>query len=131
MISISRSFSFSAGHHLPHHEGKCSASHGHNFSLRVEVAGEISINGSDTGMIMDFGDLDRIVTSCVINRYDHTNLNKFFANPVAENLIQDIVQRIKKNLPDGITLMEVVLGETEKCHARWRNHKYIQYIQEH
>ena len=118
MRSIGKIFSFSAAHHLPHHEGQCHGVHGHNYKLEVVVSGLPQQFGPAQGMIMDFGDLDEAVSS-VMEMYDHTNLNDMFDNPTAENMIERIARDINGVLPYGVTLSLLRLWETEKCYAEW------------
>jgi 6-pyruvoyltetrahydropterin/6-carboxytetrahydropterin synthase len=70
--------------------GKCARvnGHGHNYHLEVTVKGEIDPR---TGMIVDLGDLQKVVDDYVIEPFDHTFLNKdipYFAEvvPTAENI---------------------------------------------
>ena len=121
MISIGKIFSFSAAHKLPHHLGQCAELHGHNYRLEVVITGEPQIVGSGpaVGMIMDFEELDAIVTESVIIPYDHRNLNDMFDNPTAEEMIERFARDIDGNLPYGVTLSLLRLWETEKCYAEW------------
>ena len=119
MISIGKIFSFSAAHQLPHHEGQCRDLHGHNWKLDVEVTGPIQISGSSKEMIMDFQDLDYTINEAIIKIHDHKYLNVIYTNPVAENMIEDMVNIIQANLNPDITLVSLTLWETEKCYAKW------------
>ena len=91
---------FSSAHRLAHPDlsleknteiyGKCARinGHGHNYQLEVTVKGEID---ASTGMIIDLGALNQIITDYVIEPFDHTFLNKdvaFFDRvvPTAENI---------------------------------------------
>ena len=46
--------------------------HGHNFELTVTVKGTPS---ADTGFVMDFKELGKMIKSLVIDKVDHKNLN--------------------------------------------------------
>ena len=83
IASISKTYTFSAAHFLTGvaDEHPCSAMHGHNYEVVVEVEGLV---GSD-GMVMDYGELDELVKP-VVEKLDHTTLNVVLANPTAENL---------------------------------------------
>ena len=77
-----RAFTFSAGHRYYVGEwaaeenrrvfGNLTVSHGHNYSLEVTVRGAIDAR---TGMVMDLGELKRIVGELVVSRFDHADLN--------------------------------------------------------
>ena len=80
--STTRRFTFSAGHHYrvaawsegenARRFGRLTVPHGHNYTLDVTVHGEIDPR---TGMVIDLGDLKRIVQETVIERFDHADLN--------------------------------------------------------
>jgi 6-pyruvoyltetrahydropterin/6-carboxytetrahydropterin synthase len=80
--STTRRFTFSAGHryHVPawspedneRRFGRLSVPHGHNYTLDVTVRGAIDPR---TGMVIDLGELKRIVQETVIERFDHADLN--------------------------------------------------------
>jgi 6-pyruvoyltetrahydropterin/6-carboxytetrahydropterin synthase len=116
MISIGKIYSFSASHRLPHHEGLCANRHGHNYGLEVQVLGPVD---EHSGMVMDFGDLDKIV-SPLVEKLDHTHLNDRFPNPTAEELLKWFGVNIASQLSNSIKLGRLKLWETEKCHAEWR-----------
>ena len=115
MISICKRFSFEAAHFLPDHAGLCKNLHGHSYKLEVEVTGPIN----DFGMIMDFGNLSKLVNQCIIKQIDHCNLNELMNNPTAENTLLEICRTLKDILPGDIKLKEIRLWETEKCFVRW------------
>jgi 6-pyruvoyltetrahydropterin/6-carboxytetrahydropterin synthase len=52
--------------------GRLTAPHGHNYTLDVTVQGEID---EATGMVMDLGELKRVVGETVVERFDHADLN--------------------------------------------------------
>lgn len=92
MISITRSYEISAGHHLPLHEGKCRFPHGHNYICEVSVSRDmLQTSGPASGMVMDFTDLDLWAKKC-LDVVDHHNLNdllpKEYMPPTAEHLAQ-------------------------------------------
>jgi 6-pyruvoyltetrahydropterin/6-carboxytetrahydropterin synthase len=94
-----RRYMFSASHRLQSDEltaeqnratyGKCNNphGHGHNYTVEVMVGGLVS---DETGMVVNLTDLDSVVQTRVLDRFDHTNLNldPIFANqvPTTENL---------------------------------------------
>lgn len=141
-IRITKKFDFEAGHALYGYDGKCKNMHGHSYKLHVTVIGE-PINDPNNvkhGMVIDFGDLKRIVTEQIINQFDHAmifNANSphlHLANelqakghhiilvdyqPTSENLVVDFAQRIAKQLPNNVALFSLRLQETESSYAEW------------
>lgn len=102
VVYATRRFAFSAAHRYWRAEwsaeenirvfGDLTSVHGHNYSLEVTIRGAVH---ERTGMLMDLGELKRVVGECVIRRVDHANLNDdpaFAAGviPTAENLVRSI-----------------------------------------
>lgn len=88
-MSVCKTFTFDAAHYLPNYEGKCRNLHGHTFKLEVEVSAEGLIEGgSQTGMVIDFGVIERLVKDFVMVELDHKLLNDIIPNPTAENICQ-------------------------------------------
>lgn len=131
-MKVGRRYEFAASHWLPHHKGKCQRLHGHNYVLEVEVTGEPFAGfHSQTGMVIDFYELDEIVNDRIIRRYDHQHLNEFFRNPTAELMVAQFWRDLAAALlewneldaPKGQTvyfareLSRVRLYETERSYA--------------
>ena len=133
-ISVTKIFEFEAAHRLPHHKGKCCNLHGHTYKLEVEVAARVvdfyafndprEMGGKVTGMVMDFGDLKKIVKEEVIDKLDHKMLNDlggicgiFEDYPTAENICLWIESRIKAR---GIFPCRIRLWETSTSYAEWK-----------
>ena len=131
MVYLTRRYRFSAGHRL-HNEafsaeqnrvvyGKCNNpnGHGHNYLLEVTVAGAID---PATGMVFDLTALDGIVAECVLEKFDHKNLNLDTENfrtqiPTTENLCREIYGLLRRPLEEagaqrGLQLDRVRLEET-------------------
>jgi 6-pyruvoyltetrahydropterin/6-carboxytetrahydropterin synthase len=95
--------------------GKCNNphGHGHNYIVEVLVGGPVE---SDTGMVINLAELDEVVQTRVLDRFDHTNLNldALFANqvPTTENLCRAVYGVLKSALPKG-ELEHVRVEETE------------------
>jgi 6-pyruvoyltetrahydropterin/6-carboxytetrahydropterin synthase len=95
--------------------GKCNNphGHGHNYTIEVLVAGEVA---PETGMVINLTELDDVVRTQVIDRFDHTNLNlnSLFTSrvPTTENLCRATFRLLRDNLPLG-TLQYVRIEETE------------------
>jgi 6-pyruvoyltetrahydropterin/6-carboxytetrahydropterin synthase len=104
-----KTFRFEAAHVLPHHPGKCSRLHGHSYRLEVAVDGPLQHEGYAEGMVVDFDEIYKIVTSAIVERLDHTSLNDFMENPTSENMLVWIWDRLASSFAG---LSELVLWET-------------------
>ena len=95
--------------------GKCNNPHGHGHNYVVEVLARGQV-APDTGMVMNLAELDEVVRTAVLERFDHTNLNldPLFVNqvPTTENLCKAVFGLIKSALPPG-SLELVRVEETE------------------
>lgn len=58
------------GHRLMRHLGGCRFPHGHGWVAEVTVRGLRQEHGPSQGMVLDFGELDRIIKK-VISPWDH------------------------------------------------------------
>jgi 6-pyruvoyltetrahydropterin/6-carboxytetrahydropterin synthase len=95
--------------------GKCNNphGHGHNYTIEVLVGGEVE---QATGMVINLVDLDQTVSTLVLDRFDHVNLNHdpLFVSlvPTTENFGQAIFNLLYKSLKVG-ELERVRVEETE------------------
>ena len=95
--------------------GKCNNphGHGHNYVIEVLVGGAVD---PETGMVLNLADLDEVVQTSVLERFDHMNLNSdpLFVNqvPTTENLTKVVFDVVKNALPAG-KLEYVRVEETE------------------
>ena len=141
-IRITKQFSFETGHALYGYDGKCKNVHGHSYKLSVTVIGKPITDTSNVkyGMVIDFGDLKKIVKEEIVDLFDHaTVFNKNtphieLANelknrghhvilveyqPTSENMVIDFAEKIKSRLPQDIHLHSLKLQETESSFAEW------------
>ena len=141
-IRITKQFDFETGHALYGYDGKCKNVHGHSYKLSVTVIGTPISDNSNVkyGMVIDFGDLKKIVLSEIVNKFDHaTVFNKNTPHvelaaelekrdhsvilvdyqPTSEMMLIDFAQKIKNRLPDNIQLHSLKLRETGSSHAEW------------
>ena len=72
MFEVSVEESFAAGHALRGYRGKCENPHGHNYKIRVTLAG---LELDKAGLLLDFKDL-REVMKHIIDRFDHQMINE-------------------------------------------------------
>jgi 6-pyruvoyltetrahydropterin/6-carboxytetrahydropterin synthase len=137
-VRVTKEFSFDMAHALKDYKGKCENIHGHTYHLAVTVLGEVLTEATPRlGMVLDFGDLKKIVKEHVLDVFDHVLvLNETDARkdqvsaldtkliltpyqPTAENLLVELVGRIKNNLPAGVQLFSLKLRETATSYAEW------------
>lgn len=117
-LFITKEFKFDSAHNLIRYHGKCENLHGHTYKLKVTLQGEAD---ESSGMVIDFGDLKRIVTDHVIDKLDHHYLNDIVEQSTAENLIRWIWEELKRKVTgDNYRLYELVLWETETSYVTLR-----------
>jgi len=141
-IRITKQFSFETGHALYGYDGKCKNVHGHSYKLSVTVIGIPIADNSNVkfGMVIDFGDLKKIVKEEIVDLFDHATV--FNQNtphielaeelkkrghhvilvdyqPTSENMVVDFSEKIKNRLPNSIELHSLRLQETETSFAEW------------
>jgi len=141
-IRITKHFDFETAHALYGYDGKCKNIHGHSYQLYVTVIGE-PINDANhvkNGMVLDFGDLKKIVKSEIVDVFDHaTVLNQNSPHrdlaerirpdspkvllvgyqPTSENMIVDFANKIINKLPNSVKLHSLKLYETNNSYAEW------------
>lgn len=149
-IRITKEFKFEMAHALPGYDGLCKNIHGHSYELLVTVAGRpiTDISSPKYGMVMDFGDLKKIVRNEIVDKFDHSLvlrndyspdlLDKLKENyeriilldyqPTSELMIADFAQKIKEKLPQGIDLKYLMLRETVTSYAEWYAHENLEKI---
>lgn len=141
-IRITKQFTFETAHALHGYDGKCKNLHGHSYKLSVTLIGEPISDKSNVkyGMVMDFGDLKKIVKEEIVDKFDHATVfnqttphkqlgldlqkvghHVIFVDyqPTTENMIVDFAVKIKNRLPQNILLFSIRLQETESSFAEW------------
>ncbi len=125
-LSVCKIFEFSAAHHLPYHDGPCRNLHGHSYRLEIEVKGtQIQLKGPSLGMIIDYGDLSKIVKTLVLDELDHSYLNEKLENPTTENLVQLIKTVLQKNILFRDYLSRIRLWESSTSFCEWKKGEEI------
>jgi len=123
MFEIAVEETFAAGHALRGYKGKCENVHGHNYKVRVVLAGE---KLDPTGLVYDFVELKSRIAE-VIRRVDHQFLNDMppftELNPSAENIAKYFYDELSGRLAaaaNGARLREVTVFETDTTAATYR-----------
>ena len=141
-IRITKQFTFETGHALYGYDGKCRNVHGHSYKLSVTVIGTPIKDTTHVklGMVIDFGDLKKIVKEEIVDPFDHATIfNKNTPHlelaqelmrrdhkviladyqPTSENMVVDFAEKIKARLPKTIALYSLKLQETATSFAEW------------
>ena len=139
---ITKKIEWDMGHRLLNHSSKCRNIHGHRYVLEASLEGDvINIEGdSSEGMVIDFGDIKKILVQEIHDKLDHSflvwekdyDIIKFFETQkdlkytvvpfttTAENIAQWIFDILKKSytskLDSSISLKKIKLWET---HNSW------------
>ena len=73
-IRVTKEFTFEMAHALWNYDGPCKNIHGHSYKLWTTVIGDPITEKSNKkyGMVIDFGDLKRIVKEKIVDRFDHS-----------------------------------------------------------
>jgi 6-pyruvoyltetrahydropterin/6-carboxytetrahydropterin synthase len=124
MFEVTVEDTFSAGHYLRNYRGKCEKPHGHNYKVRVTLAGK---ELDKAGLLLDFKDL-REVMKHVIDRLDHQMINDLDPfkelNPSAENLARyfydETNDRLHQSTNGRVRVKEVTVFETDSTTATYR-----------
>ncbi len=140
-IRVTKQFHFEMAHALWNYDGPCKNIHGHSYRLYVTVIG-VPASGKEEvkqGMVIDFGDLKRMVNETIVDRFDHTvvvnqqaphafihQVEQMFDKyevvdyqPTCENLVSDFAARLLEKMPEGLKLHHLRLDETATSYAEW------------
>lgn len=142
VIRITKEFKFETGHALYGYDGLCKNVHGHSYKLSVTLLGTPITDPDHVkyGMVMDFGDLKKIVNETIVTPFDHATVlnvdspHKELADamesrghkimrvqyqPTSEMMVLDFAEKIKARLPEQLKLHHLILRETETSYAEW------------
>lgn len=139
-VRVTKRFHFEMAHALRCHDGLCANIHGHSYVLDVTLEGvpRQEPGHPKDGMVIDFAQLKKLVQDAVIGDFDHALLlhesdraqapggHELFGRtrftpwqPSCENVLLDIVERLRNALPDPAALHAVRLQETATSWAEW------------
>lgn len=154
-IEVTKLFDFEMAHALYNYDGKCAYIHGHSYHLEISLAGVPNKEVTSTnGMVIDFSTIKKVVNEKVLSVFDHAlalnqkdprvrllhqekNLIVLPYQPTCENLLLDIVTRLKSAFSENIQLSTIILSETKTSYSKWKcnssthhsNHININYVQ--
>ena len=140
-IRLTKEFQFEMAHALWNYDGACKNIHGHTYRLFITILGE-PINDPENpknGMVIDFGDLKKIVKENIFDTHDHfvavngntphakinfedfniENVQRKTYQPTCENMVIEFAEIMKAKLPSQVELLSVVLYETQTSFAEW------------
>lgn len=131
MFRVTREIDFCYGHRLLNYDGKCKYLHGHNGTAVITIAApELDYRG----MVLDFSDIKRVVSTWIDEQLDHRMLLHrddpavpllkslgeplylLDVNPTAENIAKLIFDFTAEQ---GFPIIEVRLWETPRCFATY------------
>ena len=121
MFEVTVESDFSSGHYLRNYVGKCENPHGHNYKVRVTLAGA---ELDKTGLLLDFKLLKQVMRP-VIERLDHFMINDIepftTINPSAENLSKYFYDETSKQLAEmtqgRVRVKDCTIWETDTTTA--------------
>jgi 6-pyruvoyltetrahydropterin/6-carboxytetrahydropterin synthase len=135
MYQVTREISFCYGHRLLNYDGKCRNLHGHNGKAVITIESECL---DKLGMVMDFGDIKKAISTWIDETLDHrmllhkddplvpilVQMNEpicvMETNPTAETIAKYIFDFVQAK---GFPVAEVILWETDSCFARFASVK--------
>ena len=140
-IRLTKTFHIEMAHALKDYDGKCRFIHGHTFGLEVTIRGAM-LSQKDhpkKGMVMDFGDLKKIVNKYIVDIFDHAfvlnresefqiplEAKEMFENivyvdfqPTSERMSVYFAEVLQAKLPVHIELIRLLLRETPTSYAEW------------
>ncbi len=115
---IYKEFRFEAAHRLPNYDGKCSRLHGHSWVGRIHIKGNQLVNqGSQQGMLIDYGEISQYIQPLLDNFLDHYYLNETtgLENPTSENISRWIFEKLEKVGLPGLYAVEIRETCTSGC----------------
>jgi 6-pyruvoyltetrahydropterin/6-carboxytetrahydropterin synthase len=140
-VRVTKKFTFDMAHALYGYDGPCKNIHGHTYHLSVTLIGTpIQDNGDvKLGMVVDFGDLKKIVKDNILEIYDHAlvlnedapySKSEVISNefekvilvpyqPTCENLLLSFVEKLKPLFSKEMALVSIRLEETPTSFAEW------------
>jgi 6-pyruvoyltetrahydropterin/6-carboxytetrahydropterin synthase len=113
LATVYKTFTIEIAHKLSGHP-TCGFIHGHSVDITVGVKGKIDLQ---TGMVIDFKDLKKILKEVVIDKFDHSFLNDTFKIPTAEIFAYYIFIKLCEA---GLNVEVVRVHETRDNYAEFK-----------
>ncbi len=111
---------FWACHSVLMPDGSAEAVHSHNFCVTAKLTAPTL---DDRTMAMDFCSLESLLDRITADIADSGNIGRidYFAKKgqTAEVMAKYIFERLKTSLPDGVTLVELMVAEGPLCRAAY------------
>ena len=117
MYRVTRRIDFCYGHRLLNYDGKCKNLHGHNGRAEIAIASE---SLDDLGMVLDFSEIKRVVTSWVDETLDHRMI--LHKDDPAVPFMKELGEPIHFGefaVGQGFPVVQVDLWETRNCYATY------------
>jgi 6-pyruvoyltetrahydropterin/6-carboxytetrahydropterin synthase len=123
MFEVTVEADFSSGHYLRNYRGRCENPHGHNYKVRVTLAGQAL---DEAGLLLDFKLLKQVMRP-VIDRLDHRMLNDLepftTLNPSAENIARYFYEQTNQQLAamsnGRVRVKDCTIWETDTTSATY------------
>ncbi len=123
MFELTVEREFSSGHYLRNYQGRCENPHGHNYKVRITLAGT---ELDEAGLLLDFKLLKQVMRP-VIDRIDHQMLNELepftTVNPSAENIARYFYQQTNHQLSEmtrgRVRVKDCTIWETDTTSATY------------
>jgi 6-pyruvoyltetrahydropterin/6-carboxytetrahydropterin synthase len=114
---------FSSGHYLRNYHGRCENPHGHNYKVRITLAGT---ELDQAGLLLDFKLLKDVMRP-VIDHIDHQMLNELepftIVNPSAENIARYFYEQTNHQLAEmtrgRVRVKDCTIWETDTTSATY------------
>ena len=116
-IRITKEFDFEAAHALDGYNGKCRDIHGHSYHLKVTFIGKPKqdTNVSECGMVVDFGEIKKLVKSIIEKDSLYVNQD-FFDKKLVKSKIYDLFDH------------RLILREDSRFKSIEKENKGVRYV---
>ena len=123
MFELTVEREFSSGHYLRNYRGRCENPHGHNYKVRITLAGA---ELDEAGLLLDFKLLKQVMRP-VVDRIDHQMLNDLepftTINPSAENIARYFYEQTNHQLAEmtqgRVRVKDCTIWETDTTSATY------------
>jgi 6-pyruvoyltetrahydropterin/6-carboxytetrahydropterin synthase len=97
-FNITKEIGLDMGHRVTNHASKCRNVHGHRYRVEAVIGGNLFNEGSQEGMVLDFGFLKQALTEAIHDVCDH-GMMFWSKDPVLESLDPEL-----KKMADSLIL---------------------------